>query len=363
MKGIRKLRFMLLVMLLIVMFPSAAMAGSEKTGELTNASGTYTVTGTWKKKGSKTYFITDDVSKVRGWLQIGTKVYYLKGKGWRVTGQATIGGESYYFNKKGVLQSDVNLALTNRFDSNGEFFDSTGHQIQKSTIRNLLQVALQPVGSTMYVWGGGWNTSETTTMGVSSAWKSFFEQQSSSYNYRNTRYQKHNGLDCSGYVGWVLYNTFNTESGHGSFVMLAQRMAKTYAGWGWGKYTSAGRMKHKAGDIMSLSAGHVYIVIGECSDGSVVLVHASPKGVMINGTYSKKGKKKSQAWKLAKKYMSTYYPEWYDKYPDVSRGTSYLTRYSKMSWYIGKTNSVMSDPEGLRSMSAEEVLKVIFGEV
>ncbi len=145
--------------------------------------------------------------------------------------------------------------------------------------------------------------------------------------------------------------------------MLAQNMASTYSKWGWGEYSSARKFKdQKAGDIMSLAAGHVYIVIGRCSDGSLVIVHSSPKGVMINGTVSKKGKKKSKAWKLAKKYMKRYYPEWMSKYKDVSRGKSYIKSYSRMAWYTSGTNSVMSDPEGLRNMPADQVLKIIFNE-
>lgn len=253
--------------------------------------------------------------------------------------------------------------IKNGFDEAGNFHDSKGDIIHKSTIRNLLEVALKPVGKTMYVWGGGWNRVETGEIGVSPKWEAFFNQQTPAYNYRNTRYQTNNGLDCSGFVGWVLYNTFNTESGHGGYVMLAQLMAKTFSDWGWGSYSPAKRFKdQKAGDIMSLAAGHVYIVIGRCSDGSLVLVHSSPKGVMINGTVSKSGKKKSKAWKLARQYMRRYYPEWYAKYPDVSRGKDYLRKYSRMSWNIGTKNSVMSDPEGLRNMSAEAVLKVIFHE-
>lgn len=255
------------------------------------------------------------------------------------------------------------------YDEAGNFYDGKGYMIQKSTIRHLLEVALQPVGKTMYVWGGGWNQKDTgsglesTTIGVSPRWEEFFRKQTPAYDYRTTRYQYHDGLDCSGYVAWVIYNTFNTESGHGGYVMLAQLMAKTFSDWGWGSYSPAKRFKdQKAGDIMSLAAGHVYIVIGRCSDGSLVLVHSSPKGVMINGTVSKSGKKKSKAWKLARQYMRRYYPEWYAKYPDVSRGKDYLRKYSRMSWNIGTKNSVMSDPEGLRNMSAEAVLKVIFHE-
>ena len=138
-------------------------------------------------------------------------------------------------------------------------------------------------------------------------------------------------------------------------------MARTYSSWGWGSYKSARAFKDwRAGDVMSLAAGHVYIVIGGCSDGSVVLVHSSPKGVMINGTVSSAGKVKSKAWKLARKYMKKYYPEWYKKFPDVSRGRQSLTGYSRMRWHLGTKNSVMSDPDGLRKMNASQVLKVIF---
>lgn len=254
--------------------------------------------------------------------------------------------------------------IRNGYDEDGNFYDSKGYMIQKSTIRHLLEVALQPVGKTVYVWGGGWGgVPEATTVGVSPRWEQFFKQQTSSYDYRKTRYQAHDGLDCSGFVGWVMYNTFNTEDGHGSYVMLAQVMAKTFSNWGWGSYRTARKFKsQKPGDVMSLAAGHVYIVIGRCSDGSLVIVHSSPKGVMINGTVSRKGKKKSKAWKLAKKYMKKYYPEWYSKFKDVSRGMAYLKSYSKMSWYIDTPNSVMSDPEGLRGMNAAQVLKVIFHE-
>ncbi len=250
----------------------------------------------------------------------------------------------------------------NTYDSEGNFYDSTGHKIKKSTIKHLLQTALKPVGKCMYVWGGGHNQTVSTTIGVLPGWETYFKKQTKSY-YHGYRLNAYDGLDCSGYVGWVLYNTFNTESGHGSFTTLAQYMTKLYASYGWGKYKSARKFTNqKAGDIMSLAAGHVYIVVGRCSDGSLVILHSSPQGVMINGTVSKKGKKKSKAWKLARKYMKRYYPEWMAKYRDVRRSSSYLSQYSKMSWYISKTNSVMSDPEGLRKMSADQVLKVIFNE-
>ena len=77
----------------------------------------------------------------------------------------------------------------------------------KRTLYNLLLTAIEPLGHTMYVWGGGWNEEDTAageearSIGESPRWKEFFEMQDSTYNYENTRYQIHDGLDCSGYVG------------------------------------------------------------------------------------------------------------------------------------------------------------------
>lgn len=110
---------------------------------------------------------------------------------------------------------------------------------------------------------------------------------------------------------------------------------------------------------MSLSSGHVYIVVGECSDGSVVLMHSSPPGVQLCGTPSASGKKNSQAVKLATRYMKKYFRTYYNRYPDCYRDSSYLTKYSQMRWDISGA-SVMSDPDGYSLMSADEILKDLF---
>ena len=235
----------------------------------------------------------------------------------------------------------------------------------KSTLKKLLQTALQPVGSTLYVWGGGWNEADTgageeaVTIGVSPQWKSFFEKQNKNYDYHTTRYQIHDGLDCSGYIGWCIYNIMNTKSGKKGYVMSASKMAKNFSNRGWGTYTSKGKVKnYRAGDIMS-SSGHVWMVVGQCSDGSVVMLHASPPGVQLCGTPSRTGKANSKAVSLAKKYMKKYFPQYYKKYPNCARGSSYLTDYAQMRWNVSGT-SVMSDPDGYRNMTADQILKDLF---
>ena len=69
-----------------------------------------------------------------------------------------------------------------------------------STIKNLLTTALTPVGSTMYIWGGGWNKADTGAgkdglrIGLNPNWRNFCKKQKASYNYRKHRFQFGNGL-------------------------------------------------------------------------------------------------------------------------------------------------------------------------
>jgi cell wall-associated NlpC family hydrolase len=230
------------------------------------------------------------------------------------------------------------------------------------SILDFLRIAAQPVGSTMYVWGGGWNEADTgagieaVTVGVSPQWAQFAAQQGSGYDMNDTRYQIHDGLDCSGYVGWAVYNVLETENGRPGYVMSSSKMAKTYADMGLGIYIPASEITDwQAGDIMSMQ-GHVWIVVGQCADGSVLFLHASPPGVMFSGTKKADGSE-SDATKLAEKIMKEHYPDWYARFPESARPHSYLTDSSAMRW----STDILSDYEGLRSMTAEEVASMIFG--
>lgn len=239
-----------------------------------------------------------------------------------------------------------------------------------STIKNFLKTALAPVGSTMYVWGGGWNKADTGAgedakrVGLSPAWRSFANGQTSSYNYKNYRYQIHAGLDCSGYVGWTIYNVLHTKNNGRGYVFSASKQAKKFSELGFGSYRQASQVRdYRAGDIMSSTCnccGHVWIVVGQCSDGSVVLLHASPSGVQLNGTVTPKGNKNSQAVRLAAKYMKKYYNSWYQKFPRMDRGSAYLAHYGQMRWNTAGKESILSDPDGLQKMQAEKVLEELF---
>lgn len=239
--------------------------------------------------------------------------------------------------------------------------DGNESAYKQFSMSKLLKTSIQPVGSTMYIYGGAWNEAddgagvEAVTMGLSPRWAEYAAMQNASYNYRNTRYQIHDGLDCSGYVGWLVYNVMNDRDGGKGYVMGAASQARVFAGYGWGKYLPYNSGGWKPGDICSMDE-HVWVCLGSCKDGSVLLVHASPPGVRICGTRLANGKD-SQAVALAQKVMQTYYPEWYAKYPGCAVNYSYL-RANKLRWKVSKT----MDPEGLQKKSAEEIVDYLFNE-
>ena len=231
------------------------------------------------------------------------------------------------------------------------------------TLENLLKTALLPIGNTMYIYGGGWNEEDTgagieaMTIGVSHKWAEFAIKQDSSYNFKDYDYKQnkdyiHLGLDCSGYIGWLLYNIFQDKG----YVDFSRKIANNLATENKGKVKKAKYItEYKAGDIMSgENISHVWLSLGQCFDGSVVILHSSPAGVHISGTPTPKGAENSQAIKLANKYMGKYYPVWNKKYP--VKPFDYLGKYSQFRWY----DNVLYDKYDLKNMCADMVLERIF---
>ena len=87
----------------------------------------------------------------------------------------------------------------------------------------------------MYIWGGGWNEEDTgsgkgsTHIGVLPDWKNFSSKQDAGYNFFNYKYNINAGLDCSGFVGWAIYNVFNTQNEKDGYVMKSSVMANEFA--------------------------------------------------------------------------------------------------------------------------------------
>ncbi len=226
---------------------------------------------------------------------------------------------------------------------------------KNSTIENLLQTAIQPMGSTMYIWGGGWDDEDTaaggtsTQLGVSSKWSEFASLQNESYDFEKHRYERENGLDCSGYVGWVIYNTFETEPGNTGYVTTSTNMAESFAARGWGRLIRNPK-QFLAGDVVSMD-GHVWICLGACADGSVLLAHSSPPGVSVCGTQVREGEF-SIAVQLAEEFMTDYYPNWQEMYPNRAVSGSYLENVSVFRW----SENTMLDAEKMQTMSGEEII-------
>lgn len=259
------------------------------------------------------------------------------------------------------------------------------------TLKNFLATAMEPVGTVLYIYGGSWDwqdlgsSNQATTIGLSQTWLDFFKSKDHTYTYRNNSnfaesYYPHKGyneyyyagMDCSGYVGWALYNVMNTQNGKDGYVMSSTKMARTFAeNYGYGTWTRTfNSSSFKAGDIFSIS-GHVWICLGVCDDGSLVILHSTPSdsrsdnpggGVQLSGIGENED---CQAYKLAKKYMERYYPVWGNRYPAVFKTYGSYTSLSntnagKFSWNLDETG--LLDPDGYVDMSAEEILKDLFGE-
>ena len=263
------------------------------------------------------------------------------------------------------------------------------------TLTNFFKTAFSAVGHALYVYGGAWDfqdagsSNQARSIGVASSWVEFFYEHDATYNYKNTNqalsyypFGSYNeyyyaGVDCSGFVGWVMYNVMNTESGHDGYVMGSTKMAKHFAELGLGTYTrdysapsSNINSGFNVGDIISCD-GHVWICLGVCSDGSMVIIHSTPSesrtgssggGAQLGAIGSSTN---CEAFKLADKYNETYYPDWYAKYPTSLKSYStYLKQTNanagKFSWYISSAG--LTDPDNLSSKTPAEILKVIFGE-
>ena len=284
------------------------------------------------------YYLGSDSRMVTGWQAIDGSTYYFRSWGGMVTGTQKIDGKEYEFDQNGKL-----LKGSNGFEASA--------QIGVRTVRNFLKNALLPLGNTLYIWGGGHTDAEAERYGVNPKWKTFFDTQDSSYNYSDHLYEYENGLDCSGYVGWTAHQVTKEYA-----TTTSTGMPAYFAKKGWGACVSGDTsQKFTPGDVVSKS-GHVWIVIGQCSDGSVVVIHATPPCIQIGGTVSSSGSIKSEAIELANEYMKTYYPIAYQRYGVKVLDRSYLTGVNHFTW----GSNVLGDAEGYRNKKPAEILKDLF---
>ena len=255
------------------------------------------------------------------------------------------------------------------------------------TLANFLRNALTPVGHALYVYGGGWNwqddgsSVQATSLGISDDWVRFFNANDETYSYGGdanpSKYFPYGGfneyyyagLDCSGYVGWAVYNTLENENGRAGYVGSSTSFAKRLADSGLGTWAKLdGISTLTPGDVVSIK-GHVWIAIGTCSDGSAVIAHSTPSpsrvgaeggGVQISAIGDGSS---CEAYALASSYMTRYYPEWSARYDAVVKPTSvYLDFSADAAGAFTWSSDVLPDDEGFRQMSAAEVLAALYGE-
>lgn len=329
------------------------VSNSKKEKRYFQPSTGYMLTGFQKISGKTYYFYSDTGKMATGWVEnksTGAKYYFDPSTGVMATGTKTIGSTTYQFASDGVL--------TGTASTSPEITASTGTR----TIKNYLAGALQPVGQALYVWGGGWN--DSTRKGVSPKWKIWYDSKDSSYNY--TKYNdlsalnRSRGLDCSGFVGWSAYQVMQTKSGVGSgYTVVSGEIGSYYKSLGWGTIINQSSLKKKnyvlkPGDV-GYNDGHTWIVIGQCSDKSVVIVHSTPQaGCQISGTTTPSGSYSSEAAALAAKYMSKY--SGYTKYTYHPSCGNYIRNGNYLRW----NSSTLSDPDGYLNMTADQILADLF---
>ena len=313
----------------------------------------------WHKIKGYYYYMNADGSAKTGWAEINGKKYYFK-KSKNVMGRAavgtyTMGNYKRTFNFRGVLVKTVNLKT------------SAKNQLQKptaaKTLRNYLLQALRPIG-TQYKQTAGWPRTNATDIPPT--------------------------MDCSGFVGWATYQMMSSSlpSGVTSCSAKSYSIPSIYESWGWGSVRSHSQLaknsymgQFQAGDVVCVkhdngTTGHVWIVIGQCSDGSYVLVHCSGSEVMgctqLAGTPTPDGRV-GEAYQLARTYMQKYHQDTLNKYPWIIQSTStmpYGTLCTDAYNYMtsGQVTSfrwnakVLSDPDKLSSKSASQILKNLYGE-
>lgn len=267
----------------------------------------------------------------------------------------------------------------------------------KPTIKEFLSHSIEPLGTTLYIFGGGWDYDENTgdeyskSIGVSPTWKEFFESQNEWFVYKNSKKKntsyfpfdgknKHHekGLDCTGFLGWLFYNTFEKEGSNKNYVYNTAKWLDTFTNdYNLGtKEVPEGTYLEKSksmtpSDIVIID-GHAYIVIGRCDDDSIVILHSTVTN-SITGAFGgglqlsainihKSENKNCKAYNLADYYMSTYFPEWHRRYPTVVKPTEKYLRFNNNNCGIFHFTipEVITDPENIKNMSADEILKLLF---
>lgn len=267
------------------------------------------------------------------------------------------------------------------------------------TAKEFLMHSIEPLGTTLYIFGGGWAYDEecgdtnSMTHGIALSWKEFFDSQNEWFVYKNskkkatsyfpfdgknTHHEK--GLDCTGYLGWLFYNTFEKGGSTRNYVYTTSKWLDTFT-----NDLKLGTKEVPEGSFLEISKhlkptdvvvidGHAYIVIGKCSDDSIVIIHSSVSnsitgayggGVQLSAINVRSSENKNcKAYDLADYYMATYCPEWHKRYPTVVKPTPKYLSFKDKSVRFGifhfDFQHILSDPDNILDMPTECILDLVF---
>ena len=107
--------------------------------------------------------------------------------------------------------------------------------------------------------------------------------------------------------------------------------------------------------------GHVWISLGACDDGSILILHSTPSpsrsGVKGGGVQlSAIGGAGCEAAQLAEKYMAACWPAWYARYPiRICEPERYLSCVGHFTW------DRLLDPDGCGDMTPARLMRDLFG--
>ncbi len=323
----------------------------------------------WYKENSAWYYYDDTSGQIAtGWKFVGGYWYYLDNSGKMATGWLKLNGYWYYLSPSGAM-----LTGTQIIDGTKYYLDKDSGAWAEIDLARIIRNAKLPLGRTLYVWGGGWNTADNAAGetalhdGVWPEWETYFNANKNGYSYlpgqaswkKGNRQWRFKGLDCSGYLGWLIYNSVSGGRNSSGYVVNSVSFASSLENYGFGNTVSCSPSStFRPGDIVSIPSGHCFLVLGQCSDGSVLLLHSTPNGgVQVSGTVTGSGS--SVASRLAQQYMQQYYPGWWRSFGNENRqkvNAKYFLTGAKFSW---QPNGSVSDSIGIRSKTGEQVLEYL----
>ena len=107
----------------------------------------------WQKIGGTWYYLNPTTGKMAtGWTTVGGSKYYMNGSGAMLTDWQNIDGSEYYFYSSGAMAVSTVIGGV-EIGADGKASRTESQAI--GTLTKFLKTMIQPVGNTLYVWGGG----------------------------------------------------------------------------------------------------------------------------------------------------------------------------------------------------------------